>query len=185
MTRTIRFALPVLGLAVVLAAPRPAAAGDQGLDTIRQAQKLTGQVNRAAHDIRLRASNLTALARETSASHDSHYAHLEDIRDVVNRRLQPAFRDLLQLKQDLPAVKQAGIDRMLDAAQRLAIEADGLMRIQQLDRRVTPARIEAYRERANRLLEQSQHLARTSDALSDIAEAYVKAADLDLPAFSG
>ncbi|MGE0447060.1 MAG: hypothetical protein AB7P99_17675 [Vicinamibacterales bacterium] len=185
MTRTLPLAAFLLGLTVTTIAPRTATAGDASVESLKRAQKLTARVTEAAATIRLRASSLDTLARQTSATRESHAAHLEEIRDVVNGQLRSALTELDRMRPGLPAFKQEGITQMVTAARKLAIETDGALRVKLVDPRVTPALIDEYRQRVNRLLANADHLLRTSDTMADFSDAYLRAATLNIPGITG
>ena len=130
--------------------------------------ELIKQVEDAARDIRYNADRLNAFSKSTLTSKWSHYHHLNEIRNLVNDGLQPAFKRLSEIQVQLPAWKQQSIDSMMESAKTLAADANSAI-LNKADSGAVPAPLNAeYKRLISTIYQHADTLVKSADA----AEAY-------------
>jgi len=146
-----------------------------------EATELIERVEEVAQDVRFHASRLEALALNTSVSDESHYHHLELIRDEVNGRLSPALKRLAELGKLMPEWKQVSIDRMTTDAQRLAADTSHALFSIRRDPRRPLSRNDGYRQVVRDVLVHSTSLVTSATVAHSYAVGHRKALEAGLP----
>jgi hypothetical protein len=119
-------------------------------------------------------------------SRHSNNHHLTRVKHSINNGINPALARLLEIKPQLPAWKQATVDKILTSARALATDTNSAF-MSLNDKALTPIVLNAeYRSFLNTMNEHAERLVDVSDAAGDYADALGQAleAGLEVPKHS-
>ena len=172
-------------VAGVMSTPTAARAGDWSSThtaTIEQsAADLVGEIERVSHDIRYHLERLDGFTRHVGVSTATHVHHLHQAKALVNDSLRPAVVRLGELQSQLPAWKQASVDRMIEAARMLAADLNSAILAKASSDGRLPVLNAEYRTHITNTLDHADALVSTADAAYDYATARIKATRTGLP----
>jgi hypothetical protein len=149
----------------------------------KESSQLFGEMETVARNIRTHTGHLNLYTRDTQISKETHSYRIEQIKLLVNERLQPAMARLTEIQPALPAWKQDAIDRMLSSAKALAANTNAAIDSKNEAGSVPIFMNQEYSGFVAGMHENATALLKTSDAASDYAEARRQAteAGLELP----
>lgn len=124
--------------------------------------------------------DLDLISGNRNLSHHVNNNHLARVKHAINTGINPALDRLLEIKPQLPAWKQATVDRILTSARALAIDTNSA--IKSLNgRNAAPVILNAeYRSFLNTMNEHAKMLVSTADAAGDYADALGRALEVGL-----
>lgn len=178
----LRITLAHFGLAAVVAfLPATLPAQDkvavQQIAIENESTQLFDKIEYAARSVH---RDLDALNANRNLSHHTNTHHLARLKHAINTGINPALDRLLELKPQLPAWKQATIDRILTSARALAIDTNSAIKSLN-ERNAAPLFLNAeYRSFLKTMNEHARMLVSTADAAADYADALGQALEVGL-----
>jgi len=164
-----------LGLALLLPGTLVASELTNQAKTRQEAVKLTQHIERTSLAIQKEADRLHSMSRNSRISNASHKHGLQQIKNHVNEKLQPAFTRLAELKPELPEWHQSAIAEMHSSALDLAASADAAIRNRNPDGSGRIATVDPdYKQLIASINEHSTELAQVADATADYGSAQLK-----------
>ncbi len=181
--RPTRLGLPMAAIALAVAtfpAALTAAESREPLEVEKEGTDLIFQLEGVARDVHFNADRLDSFSRNVDVSSWTHNEHLNQIKSLVNKGLQPKLTRLVEIQPELPVWQQEGINQMLSAATGLAASTNSAI----LNRNATGKRPvllnPEYRELITSINRHAETLVKTSDAMTSFTEARRNALDAGL-----
>lgn len=150
-----------------------------------ESTQLIETIENAARSVHSDLDTLRVHSKRNLSRH-SNYHHLTKVKHSINDRINPALSRLLEIKPQLPAWKQATVDKIQVSARALAIDANSAF-MSLKEKASTPVVVNAeYRSFLKTMNEHAEKLVDVTDAAGDYADALDQAleAGLEVPKHS-
>ncbi len=169
-------------LAVFAMLPAALLAGEAGKRTAveKGSTGLFGEMETVARDIGAHTRHLNLYARDTQISRETHAYHIEQVKSLVNEKLQPAMARLTEMQPFLPSWERDAIDKMLAAAKALAANTNSALDSRNEAGSMPIFMNRAYGQFVASMHENARNLLKTSDAAGDYAEAHRQASEVGI-----
>lgn len=146
---------------------------------------LATRIENVGLQLQLHADRLTALARNTALSRESHLERLEAAMVLLREDLLPALQQLEQIQDGLPDWKQKSVQQLRAASDRVSAHLAAATATALAEQRMAPALNEAYQVHVSAAARHVETLVATSDAAGSYLLGRLKAADLSLMSLVG
>jgi len=151
----------------------------QQVALVNESSQLIDRIEGAARSVHFNLDALRSNAnRNLSREFNNH--HLINVKESINNRLNPALNRLIEIKPQLPAWKQATVEKILVSARALAMDTNSAF-MNLRENVTTPVALNAeYRSFLDTMNEHAEKLVSMSDAAGDYLDALGQALEVGL-----